>query len=344
MSEFTDEVAGRFGVLPNFFCSAPAAPGLIEELWGFAKSAYLNNPLPSLFKERLFVHLSRFCEVRYCIVRHAGFLIGEGRPAGDAEAPVETVAQALALLKRPVLEGDALDRVYDRLLARDPAAALPKPETPAEGDLFDALTTIFLTPSRSARARAAVRHAVGDREFELLTAFLAFVRTAHYWTETHPDLAYEPDMQVCMEAHPELARLLLDAREAEAVNVAAVRARLAATETALRQREGWLAAEKGAFQAAMNGEPLAASLGILLKEAEAQAGDDRRCAYYMLSADGGTLSHVAGMPDAYARQVDGFVVAPDSLACGLAVARGEPVITPDVADEPRWREWLWLVV
>ena len=29
---FRREVADRFGVLPNFFCSADAAPGLIEEL------------------------------------------------------------------------------------------------------------------------------------------------------------------------------------------------------------------------------------------------------------------------------------------------------------------------
>src|SRR5687767_4925935 len=49
---FKREVAERFGVLPNFFCSADAAPGLTEELWKFAKSAYLDSPLPSLFKER----------------------------------------------------------------------------------------------------------------------------------------------------------------------------------------------------------------------------------------------------------------------------------------------------
>ena len=29
---FKREVADRFGVLPNFFCSADAAPGLAEEL------------------------------------------------------------------------------------------------------------------------------------------------------------------------------------------------------------------------------------------------------------------------------------------------------------------------
>ena len=81
------EVEVRFGLVPHFFCTATAAPGLIDELWAFAKSAYLDSPLPSLFKERLFVYLSRFCPVRYCIVRHVGFLIGEGRPAGDASAP-----------------------------------------------------------------------------------------------------------------------------------------------------------------------------------------------------------------------------------------------------------------
>jgi hypothetical protein len=72
---FAREVAGRFGLVPNFFSSAPDAPEIIEKLWEFAKSGYLDNPIPSLFKERLFVYLSRFCEVRYCIVRHCAFLV-----------------------------------------------------------------------------------------------------------------------------------------------------------------------------------------------------------------------------------------------------------------------------
>jgi hypothetical protein len=57
---FEREISCCFGVMPSFFCSASAAPGLIEELWRFAKSAYIDSPFPSLFKERLFVHLSRF--------------------------------------------------------------------------------------------------------------------------------------------------------------------------------------------------------------------------------------------------------------------------------------------
>lgn len=60
-------VEERFGILPNFFRLAPETPEITEKLWGFAQAAYLDNPLPSVFMERLFVHLSRFCAVRYCI-------------------------------------------------------------------------------------------------------------------------------------------------------------------------------------------------------------------------------------------------------------------------------------
>ena len=214
---FSDEVISRFGVLPNFFCSAPAAERLVEELWKFAKSAYLDSPLPSLFKERLFVHLSRFCEVRYCIVRHVGFLIGEGHPAGDASALPQTIEQVLTVLRRPLPDADGLSNCFQRLERYGQAVEMPEPETQLEGDLFDALTIMFVEPARAERARRAVACAFGESRFEILTAFLAFVRTAHYWTETHPTLAYETDMLAVMAKHGELARLLIDRSEAENV-------------------------------------------------------------------------------------------------------------------------------
>src|SRR6476659_603983 len=92
------EVGDRFGVVPNFFRLASDAPEITANLWGFAKFGYLDNPLPSLFKERLFVYLSRFCEVRYCIARHVGFLTGLGRPSGDAACAVQSVDEVIALI------------------------------------------------------------------------------------------------------------------------------------------------------------------------------------------------------------------------------------------------------
>jgi len=60
-------------------------------------------------------HLPRFCEIRYCIVRHVGFLIGQGRPAGDADAGSETVEQVIEMLRRPLPDGTALTKVLERL-------------------------------------------------------------------------------------------------------------------------------------------------------------------------------------------------------------------------------------
>ena len=208
---FNAEVAGRFGLLPNFFQSAPEAPGLIAELWGFAKSAYIENPLPPLFKERLFVHLSRFCEVRYCIVRHVGFLVGNGRPAGDPEAKPQTVDDVVNLLKRPgVPDAEALEASLRRLEASNSPLAIPGPDTQDETDIFAAASVVFLHPTASDRARNALRRALGGSTVELLTAFLAFIRTAHYWTETHPEIEFEKDMEDLMRVHEELAALLLD--------------------------------------------------------------------------------------------------------------------------------------
>jgi GAF domain-containing protein len=54
------------------------------------------------------------------------------------------------------------------------------------------------------------------------------------------------------------------------------------------------------------------------------------------------LRHIIGMPPAHAQRVDGFAISKQSLACGLAAATGQSVITPDVSKEPRWEQWLWL--
>ena len=97
---FEREVAARFGLVPNVFRSAP--PFVVHELWRFAKAAYLDAPIRTLLKERLFIYLSRFCEVRYCITRHCGFLLGLGRAAGDPDAQAMTITQVIRLLQRPV--------------------------------------------------------------------------------------------------------------------------------------------------------------------------------------------------------------------------------------------------
>ena len=112
-------------------------------------------------------------------------------------------------------------------------------------------------------------------------------------------------------------------------------------ETALREREAWLAGQKEAFQRALAGAPLEVSLGVLVRTAM-EADPDARCAFYLADAGRTELVHVAGTPESYAECVDGFKIGPDSLACGLAAFTGKPVVTPDVTREPLLAPWLWL--
>src|SRR4030095_11883587 len=113
-SEFEAEVLAPFGILPNFFRSAQAAPELIQQLWGFAIAGYLDNPMPSVFKERLFVWLSRFCPMRYCIVRHVVFLRGHNHchAAGDSAAIPESIEEVVRLLRRPSPWQREMELVY----------------------------------------------------------------------------------------------------------------------------------------------------------------------------------------------------------------------------------------
>jgi hypothetical protein len=148
MSELEKRVEERFGVLPNFFLLAPEAPEITEKLWGFAQAAYLDNPLPSVFKERLFVHLSRFCAVRYCIARHVGFLVGLGRPAGDPNVRTQSVADVVKLLRRPFPRGRELQSRLARCAACPaPIAEMPMADTQMEDAIFVLAAHVFLKTS-----------------------------------------------------------------------------------------------------------------------------------------------------------------------------------------------------
>ena len=96
------------------------------------------------------------------------------------------------------------------------------------------------------------------------------------------------------------------------------------------------------LSAAGNGVSLADLLAVLVHSAIDLTGGRARAAFYRANANGSELHHITGMAQAYARCVDGFAISGQSLACGLAAFTRQPIITPDVFAEPRWKPWLWL--
>lgn len=213
-------VKDRFGILPNFFRLAPETPEIIEKLWGFAEAAYLDSPFPSVFKERLFVHLSRFCAVRYCVARHIGFLMGLGRAAGDVSARPQDVAEVVKLLRRSFPRGQQLEK-YLSLCATCPAplVEMPHPDSQMEDAIFVIAAHVFLQTSDAAPCLDALKRLLGPLRLQHFLLFLAFVRAAHYWTRVHPELAFEDDLKQLLATHEALAECILNDPEAKSDDV-----------------------------------------------------------------------------------------------------------------------------
>lgn len=121
-------------------------------------------------------------------------------------------------------------------------------------------------------------------------------------------------------------------------------------EEALRRSGQQMRWQKEALLAAVNGAPLGESLSLLGRVMSDESDGEVRTAFYIENGAGARSHSVPGaadMPESYMRQMDGFAVddipaETHSLACGLAIAQGNPVLTSDVFAEPLWRPWAHL--
>src|SRR6476646_3124514 len=92
------------------------------------------------------VYLSRFCEVRYCIARHCAFLVGRGHSSGDPSVAVQSIEQAIKLLKRPPPWDRDHNVIVGGLEALPTLMEWPAPDTEGEDWLIAAATFLFLEP------------------------------------------------------------------------------------------------------------------------------------------------------------------------------------------------------
>src|SRR5262245_61301437 len=210
IDQLWDVIKSRFGICPSFFKLAQHEPPIAWSLFRQAEFAYLDNPMPASFKERLFIWLSRFCKVRYCVARHCAFLLGLGRVAGDPGAPPLSAEQALALLKELMPDTEELPE-HLRALEETPAPLTDWPDFDSDlGRRFRvACAVVFLNPGQTTPWLQALRRLLGSQRYEQLMLLLAFIRTAHFWTEVHPELEFEPDLEAMLREHEALVEPLL---------------------------------------------------------------------------------------------------------------------------------------
>ena len=197
-----------FGVIPNLFNPAWSAPGAMAALWAYARTAYINNPLPAIIKERIFVYLSRMAPSPYCLARHTGFLVGCGKPAGSNTVQPQGIDDAVGLLQLPLPDQHSAQEALQRFQQHVPLSEYPEPGTPLEADILLLLGVIYLVPQQAYQARETLMLALGDTDTQWITALMSYIRAEHCHAAAQAELELESDVLQLFKQEPGLAALV----------------------------------------------------------------------------------------------------------------------------------------
>lgn len=179
------EIEAEFGFFPPFFVPALQTPQVLENLWQQTLSAYLDNPLPILFKETLAAYLGRFCRVSYCLVCHSCLL----RPLGLDAAQILTLLQS-----PPPAEVDVLEQL--RSLSTASTDGSWHADTAVTEDLLQGAVALYLVGPDTSSIRDEMRRVLGAIDYQHLVTYLSYIRTCQEWMEAHPEVTYEADKRI----------------------------------------------------------------------------------------------------------------------------------------------------
>ena len=188
-----EEIRRRLGFFPPLFEPAARVPSILRALWLETKVAYLDSPIPPLFKEKLFAYLSRFCATPYALIAHACAL----RPLGMSGPEI------LELLEEPppAMEIDLAGPFAALWNAEAPLKGWPEPGSDLDRALFRCAVALARGGSKAERCRTELRRALGEEGYTRLQALLAYVGLCHAWSDGHPEIP--PDGDARVEAHRE---------------------------------------------------------------------------------------------------------------------------------------------
>ncbi|HET6343686.1 MAG TPA: hypothetical protein VFH51_02090, partial [Myxococcota bacterium] len=192
----------RLGSVPPFFASAVDTPAVLAELWRQTETAYLDNPLPGLFKEKVGVLLSRYGSVPYCLFCHVASMRPLGLDGDDIVGLLSDAELDLSRISEACRAPHLRDGPWSEHGTQDEMSALKL----AVG--------LFLSIDRET-CLARLRALIGPGNVAALLLFINYKRLCFDWALSHPTLDVEADARVrehfpaLRVSHPALASTLI---------------------------------------------------------------------------------------------------------------------------------------
>ena len=178
------EIAKQLGYFPAFLLPAVNSSLIFRSLVQQTLSAYINNPLPNLFKEKLFVCLSRHFGISYFTICHSCTLQSLGMSAAEilnlakitSPCTEEDITADLNLLRRQWGDGK---RWCDNVQL--------------ETGLLRCAYLIFLHPSKAANCIKTLQQLLGIASYNYLIIFLGYIKLCHQWVASNPEISHQQD-------------------------------------------------------------------------------------------------------------------------------------------------------
>ncbi|MEL6501977.1 MAG: PAS domain S-box protein, partial [Cyanobacteria bacterium J06623_1] len=178
------EIIKQIGYFPAFLLPAIKSSLIYQSLVQQTLFAYINNPLPARFKEKLFVLLSRYYGVEYFTICHSCTLRSLGLSALEV--------LALGELEYPQSEADVVE---DLTLLRDRwDRSLGWQDTPElETSLLRCACLLFLYPKQTANLSASLKECLGTVYYHYLIVLLGYIKLCHQWSQSNGGIQHQQD-------------------------------------------------------------------------------------------------------------------------------------------------------
>ncbi|MGL5939374.1 MAG: sensor histidine kinase [Waterburya sp.] len=178
------KIIRELGYFPAFLLPALNSSLIFKSLVKQTLSAYIKNPLPVLFKEKLFVILSRYFGIDYFTICHSCTLQSLGLNASEI--------LALGAIGYPQTETDIeadLRLLHNRWQRSENWQQQPQLET----SLLRCCSFIFLYPCQANDCSAKLQDLLGTFFYNELIIFLGYIKLCHQWVSSHPEISHQQD-------------------------------------------------------------------------------------------------------------------------------------------------------